>query len=134
MTSTTEVVSLDATRAAAAAAYAAQAEILRGLRDGPANGVGPEFEAAKQKLRDLRRELDLAKKAYEDATAADAPESEFNREDTEILLRRRFFITPSFEIYGGVGGLYDYGPAGMLSTTSVCVTQRTIALIRPHPP
>lgn len=30
----------------------------------------------------------------------------------ESMLRRRMFYTPSFEIYGGVGGLYDYGPPG----------------------
>lgn len=30
----------------------------------------------------------------------------------ESLLRRRMFYTPSFEIYGGVSGLYDYGPPG----------------------
>jgi glycyl-tRNA synthetase len=28
------------------------------------------------------------------------------------LLRRRLFYTPSFEIYGGERGLYDYGPPG----------------------
>ena len=28
------------------------------------------------------------------------------------LLRRRLFYTPSFEVYGGVSGLYDYGPPG----------------------
>ncbi|VUC22044.1 unnamed protein product [Clonostachys rosea] len=30
----------------------------------------------------------------------------------ESMLRRRLFYTPSFEIYGGVAGLYDYGPPG----------------------
>lgn len=30
----------------------------------------------------------------------------------ETLLRRRFFIAPSAQIYGGVSGLYDYGPPG----------------------
>lgn len=30
----------------------------------------------------------------------------------DSLLRRRLFYTPSFEIYGGVAGLYDYGPPG----------------------
>ncbi|KFA63498.1 hypothetical protein S40285_00294 [Stachybotrys chlorohalonatus IBT 40285] len=30
----------------------------------------------------------------------------------ERMLRRRMFYTPSFEIYGGVAGLYDYGPPG----------------------
>ncbi|TQS31868.1 hypothetical protein Golomagni_07837, partial [Golovinomyces magnicellulatus] len=28
------------------------------------------------------------------------------------MLRRRMFYTPSFEIYGGTSGLYDYGPPG----------------------
>ena len=30
----------------------------------------------------------------------------------DSMLRRRMFYTPSFEIYGGVSGLYDYGPPG----------------------
>lgn len=30
----------------------------------------------------------------------------------DAMLRRRMFYTPSFEIYGGVSGLYDYGPPG----------------------
>jgi glycyl-tRNA synthetase len=34
----------------------------------------------------------------------------FDRTALEQLLRRRFFYTGSFEIYGGVAGLFDYGP------------------------
>ncbi|MDH7507741.1 MAG: glycine--tRNA ligase, partial [Candidatus Thermoplasmatota archaeon] len=30
------------------------------------------------------------------------------------LAKRRGFIYPSFEIYGGVAGFYDYGPLGSL--------------------
>ncbi|KAJ9130811.1 Glycyl-tRNA synthetase-like protein [Coniochaeta hoffmannii] len=30
----------------------------------------------------------------------------------DSMLRRRMFYTPSYEIYGGVSGLYDYGPPG----------------------
>ena len=30
----------------------------------------------------------------------------------ESLLKRRMFYTPSFEIYGGYAGLFDYGPPG----------------------
>lgn len=30
----------------------------------------------------------------------------------DALLRRRMFFTPSFEIYGGVAGLFDLGPPG----------------------
>ncbi|ODV88339.1 hypothetical protein CANCADRAFT_144750 [Tortispora caseinolytica NRRL Y-17796] len=36
----------------------------------------------------------------------------FNRETLESVLKRRFFFAPSFDIYGGVSGLYDYGPPG----------------------
>lgn len=36
----------------------------------------------------------------------------FSRDTLEQLLKRRFFFAPSFEIYGGVSGLYDYGPPG----------------------
>ncbi|KAF2637767.1 glycyl-tRNA synthetase-like protein [Massarina eburnea CBS 473.64] len=36
----------------------------------------------------------------------------FDRPSLESLMRRRMFYTPSFDIYGGVSGLYDYGPAG----------------------
>jgi len=37
---------------------------------------------------------------------------EISRENFESLLKRRFFIAPAFSIYGGVRGLYDYGPPG----------------------
>ena len=30
----------------------------------------------------------------------------------ENALIRRFFVAPAFEIYGGVAGLFDLGPAG----------------------
>eukprot|EP01097_Dermamoeba_algensis_P002558 TRINITY_DN2018_c0_g1_i4.p1 TRINITY_DN2018_c0_g1~~TRINITY_DN2018_c0_g1_i4.p1 ORF type:complete len:663 (-),score=203.95 TRINITY_DN2018_c0_g1_i4:55-1938(-) len=33
-----------------------------------------------------------------------------NKTIFETLLKERFFFTPSFEIYGGISGLYDYGP------------------------
>ncbi|KAI9223224.1 glycyl-tRNA synthetase [Blastocladiella britannica] len=36
----------------------------------------------------------------------------FNRENLENLLTRRFFVAPSFEIYGGTAGLFDFGPPG----------------------
>lgn len=36
----------------------------------------------------------------------------FDKARLEALLSRRFFYAPAFEIYGGVAGLYDYGPSG----------------------
>ena len=29
-----------------------------------------------------------------------------------MVAKRRGFIYPSFEIYGGIAGFYDYGPLG----------------------
>ncbi|KAJ3372376.1 Glycine--tRNA ligase 1, mitochondrial [Kappamyces sp. JEL0680] len=39
-------------------------------------------------------------------------EKTFDRAALESLLLKRFFLAPSFEIYGGVAGLFDYGPPG----------------------
>ncbi|KAH8549746.1 glycyl-tRNA synthetase [Umbelopsis sp. PMI_123] len=39
-------------------------------------------------------------------------DSNFNRSQLEQLISRRFFYAPAFHIYGGVAGLYDYGPTG----------------------
>lgn len=36
----------------------------------------------------------------------------FDKTILDALLARRFFFAPAFEIYGGVAGLYDYGPTG----------------------
>ncbi|EDO17256.1 hypothetical protein Kpol_538p16 [Vanderwaltozyma polyspora DSM 70294] len=37
---------------------------------------------------------------------------ESDKELLESVLKRRFFFVPSFDIYGGVSGFYDYGPPG----------------------
>ena len=36
----------------------------------------------------------------------------FERSQLETLMIKRFFYNQAFEIYGGVAGLYDYGPSG----------------------
>ena len=36
----------------------------------------------------------------------------YKRLECENLLKRQFFYTQSFEIYGGVSGFYDFGPLG----------------------
>ena len=36
----------------------------------------------------------------------------YKRRDLENLLKRKFFYAPSFEIYEGCSGFYDYGPLG----------------------
>jgi len=44
----------------------------------------------------------------------------------ENILLRKFFYVPAFEIYGGVGGLYDWGPPGC------AIKQNLLTLWRQH--
>ena len=46
--------------------------------------------------------------------------------DLDDLIKRRFFFRQAFEIYGGVGGFFTYGPPG------AAVKQNLIALWRKH--
>ena len=46
--------------------------------------------------------------------------------DLDDLIKRRFFYRQAFEIYGGVGGFFTYGPPG------AAVKQNIIALWRKH--
>jgi len=46
------------------------------------------------------------------ATSTTKTGQPLDRGSLDGLLRRRLFYTPSFEVYGGVAGLYDYGPPG----------------------
>lgn len=44
-------------------------------------------------------------------------------------LERRLFYIPSFSIYGGVAGLYDYGPPGCAVKSNVLAFWRQVSLI-----
>lgn len=48
----------------------------------------------------------------------------FSREALEQILKRRFFFAQAFDIYGGVSGLYDYGPPGCALQANVIDTWR----------
>ena len=47
-----------------------------------------------------------------------------DRPQLDSLLRRRLFYTPAFEVYGGVSGLYDYGPPGCSLQANLIETWR----------
>jgi glycyl-tRNA synthetase len=51
------------------------------------------------KLKTLFKELQMTEK-------------QFDRQQLESVLAKRFFVAPSFQIYGGIAGLWDYGPPG----------------------
>lgn len=58
-------------------------------------------------------ELKARKKLLDDKELALTPASAtFDRGRMEDLLKRRFFFDQSFAIYGGITGLFDFGPMG----------------------
>lgn len=52
------------------------------------------------------------KKAYSLCPRTESQNQEAFRQAVVNTLERRLFYIPSFKIYGGVAGLYDYGPPG----------------------
>ena len=49
-----------------------------------------------------------------------------NAAELMALCKRRGFIYPSFEIYGGVAGMYDYGPLGCILKNNIVEAWRHI--------
>ena len=58
------------------------------------------------------------------ATATTKTGQPLDRPQLDSLLRRRLFYTPAFEVYGGVAGLYDYGPPGCSLQANIIETWR----------
>lgn len=57
----------------------------------------------------------------------------FDRQVLDSMLRRRMFYTPSFEIYGGTAGLYDYGPVRLIYLVMGCFQTRLARIIFTFP-
>lgn len=58
------------------------------------------------------------------SVAAKQTDIPFSRDALDQVLKRRFFFAPAFEIYGGVSGLYDYGPPGCAFQANIVDTWR----------
>jgi len=99
--STAPVVDVDAL----AAAVTKQGGVVKMLKKDGAKAEVLEPEVAK--LLALRAEFDAARKAA-DGNNTDKP---FNRAAFDDLVKRKMFVVSAFEIHGGVGGLFDLGPA-----------------------
>lgn len=65
------------------------------------------------------KELKSRKRTLEQKELQLDPPEKFDRGKCEDLLKRRFFYAPAFEIYGGVAGLYDFGPMGCAMETNL---------------
>lgn len=81
----------------------------------PSKPVETVYKSQKAFLKALRTPSIMA------TTKTGAP---LDRGTLDTLLRRRLFYTPSFEIYGGVSGLYDYGPPGCSLQQNIVDTWR----------
>lgn len=69
-------------------------------KDGEADAIAE----AVQLLQNLKIEASqLSEKLQSD-------QPEFNRKSFDDLILRKMFVVPSFEIHGGVKGLFDLGP------------------------
>ncbi|KAL8802286.1 MAG: hypothetical protein Q9200_006643 [Gallowayella weberi] len=58
------------------------------------------------------------------ATSTTKTGQPLDRQILDSMLRRRMFYTPAFEVYGGVSGLYDYGPSGCSLQANIIDTWR----------
>lgn len=65
-----------------------------------------QIDEAVKRLQNLKLEVSKFETKDEDK------KPEFPRKAFTEMLTKRFFLAPSFEIYGGVAGLYDLGPPG----------------------
>lgn len=78
------------------------------------------------------KELKSRKRVLEQKELLLNPPEKFDRAKCEDLLKRRFFYTPSFEIYGGVAGLYDFGPLGCGMENNIVDIWRSHFVIEEH--
>ncbi|CCI44539.1 unnamed protein product [Albugo candida] len=83
-----------------------QGAVVRKLKqDG---GGSDDIKAAVDTLKALKIELNRETIEQQESTSMGL--SKFEKKVLDDLLLRKMFIIPSFEIYGGIGGFYDFGP------------------------
>lgn len=98
------------------AAITKQGSHVRTLKKG--EGSADEIAEAVAALQALK--LDAATKA----AVLQSGKASFNRKSFDELVVRKMFVIPSFEIHGGVKGLFDLGPpacALKVSNTESCI-------------
>lgn len=90
--------------------------------------AAPKEKAAKPAKEEAKPAAEKKKrpKPKDTKTSAEKEAILKKRAGLEDLLVRKFFYVPSFEIYGGIGGLYDYGPTGCAMKSNL------LALWRQH--
>lgn len=82
-----------------------QGDLVRSLKQ--SNAPKAELDQAIKVLNEKKRILESKEESL-------CPKNSFvDRSRLEDTLKRRFFFDNSFSIYGGVAGLFDYGPYGV---------------------
>lgn len=95
------------------AAVDSQGNAVRALK--AAKAAKPDIDAAIEALSGLKLEKASIEKQLQAAVSGgdgSAVTKEAFRQAVVNTLERRLFYVPSFKIYRGVAGLYDYGPPG----------------------
>ena len=108
------------------AAVEAQGNAVRALK--AAKASKSEIDAAVEALNGLKLEkASVEKQLQERISNGDGSISkEAFRQSVVNTLERRLFYIPSFKIYRGVAGLYDYGPPGCAVKSNVLAFWRQV--------
>nr|CAD1824331.1 unnamed protein product [Ananas comosus var. bracteatus] len=91
------------------AAVDAQGDAVRALKARAGAGRA-EIDAAVDALKALKLEAAALSRQIQSSAAAAVAGREALRQAVVNTLERRLFYIPSFKIYRGVAGLFDYGP------------------------
>ncbi|XP_039114086.1 glycine--tRNA ligase, mitochondrial 1-like [Dioscorea cayenensis subsp. rotundata] len=106
------------------AAVEAQAEAVRTLKARPGTPQS-EIDSAVESLKGLKLEVAAVAKRLQAEGSANGEggtgglSKDAFRQTVVNTLERRLFFIPSFKIYRGVAGLYDYGPPGCAVKSNV---------------
>lgn len=98
----------------------AQGNAVRALK--ASRAAKPEIDAAIEKLNRLKLEKSAVEKELQSIISSSGNGSlnrEAFRKAVVNTLERRLFYIPSFKIYSGVAGLFDYGPPGCAIKSNV---------------
>ena len=98
-----------------------QGNAVRALK--AAKAAKADVDAAIEALNGLKLEKASIEKQLQAAVSGGGGDGSLNREafrqTVNNTLERRLFYIPSFKIYRGVAGLYDYGPPGCAVKSNV---------------
>ncbi|XP_056008282.1 LOW QUALITY PROTEIN: glycine--tRNA ligase-like [Ostrea edulis] len=97
-----------------------QGDIVKKLKEEKAPDIDIQKAVAELKHR---------KKTLEDRELELGAKDNIDRTKMEDLLKQKFFFDQSFSIYGGVNGLYDFGPMGCAVKANLLQTWRNFFVL-----